>query len=143
MRFGFEMEQENLRTIEQNKQQWPYLQAFANQKQWPVNGNLTYMTRESWKHVLTAGFIKYMTSVGGIEAELVRRYLTQNIAIGFSLNEPNHYDIYGTVMMGYHTRQFTEEIWPYWMEFLRTAAAECEIKVPLSKKQQAMYEDLK
>ena len=32
------------RTLEQNALQWPILQAFADQLQWPVNGQMVWMT---------------------------------------------------------------------------------------------------
>ena len=34
------------RNLEQNAAQWPILQAFADQLQWPINGNLEWMTPE-------------------------------------------------------------------------------------------------
>ncbi|MBK7491016.1 MAG: recombination protein NinB [Nitrosomonas sp.] len=44
------------RTLEQNAAQWPILQCFAKQKQWPVNGVLEWITDEEYKDILTAAF---------------------------------------------------------------------------------------
>jgi hypothetical protein len=42
------------RTLEQNAAQWPYLQAFADQKQLCINGAMQNVTPDDWKDVLTA-----------------------------------------------------------------------------------------
>ena len=44
------------RTLEQNRAQWPILQAFSDQLLWPVNGQMVKMEPEDWKDVLTAAF---------------------------------------------------------------------------------------
>ena len=46
------------RSLEQNAAQWPILQAFAVQLQWPVNGRMVRMSPDEWKDVLTAAFRK-------------------------------------------------------------------------------------
>lgn len=43
---------EPTRNNDQNAAQWPILQAFAEQLQWPVNGRMESMTPEEWKDVL-------------------------------------------------------------------------------------------
>jgi hypothetical protein len=45
---------EPTRTLEQNAAQWPYLEAFAKQKQLCINGAMQTVTSEDWKEVLTA-----------------------------------------------------------------------------------------
>ena len=41
------------RTLEQNAAQWPYLEAFARQKQLCINGAMEWVTADDWKDVLT------------------------------------------------------------------------------------------
>lgn len=41
------------RTLEQNAAQWPYLEAFAKQKQLCINGEMQWVTADDWKDVLT------------------------------------------------------------------------------------------
>ncbi len=47
---------EPTRSLEQNAAQWPILEAFSQQLQWPVNGQMVTMTADEWKDVLTAAF---------------------------------------------------------------------------------------
>lgn len=44
---------EPTRSLEQNAAQWPYLEAFAKQKQICINGEMQWVTAEDWKDVLT------------------------------------------------------------------------------------------
>jgi hypothetical protein len=44
------------RSLEQNAAQWPLLEAFAEQLEWPVNGAMTRITADDWKDILTAAF---------------------------------------------------------------------------------------
>ena len=41
------------RSLEQNAAQWPYLEAFAKQKQLCINGQMEWATADDWKDVLT------------------------------------------------------------------------------------------
>ena len=41
------------RTLDQNAAQWPYLEAFAKQKQLCINGQMQWVTADDWKDVLT------------------------------------------------------------------------------------------
>lgn len=117
-------QKEKLRTIEQNRQQWPILSAFAKQKEWPINGVYQLIDEDSWKDVLTAAY----------KGEVPK------VAAAFMLNVPNNINPYGTVMIGQRTSKFTDEKWRDWMAFLNAAAAECGIKIPMSKSQAAKYE---
>ncbi len=45
-----------VRTIDQNAKQWPILQAFSEQLEWPVNGLIRELSAEEWKDILTAAF---------------------------------------------------------------------------------------
>lgn len=89
---------EPTRNLDQNAAQWPILQAFAEQLQWPVNGQMVYMTDEEWKDVLTAAF----------ERETVR------LAMAF--------DGPGVVMLGQRTSQYGKRKFSDWLEFLHAAA---------------------
>jgi hypothetical protein len=75
------------------------LQAFAAQLQWPVNGQMVWMSDEEWKDVLTAAF----------ERESVR------LAMAF--------DGPGVVMLGQRTSKFGKGKFSDWLEFLHAAAA--------------------
>ena len=89
---------EAARSVEQNAAQWPILDAFSKQLQWPVNGRMEWMTPEEWKDVLTAAF----------EQETVR------LAMAF--------DGPGVVMLGKRTSKFSKGKFSNWLEFLHAAA---------------------
>ena len=90
--------QEPTRNTSQNAAQWPILEAFAEQLQWPVNGAMVSLTAEEWKDVLTAAF----------QGETVR------LAMG--LNG-------GVVMLGLRTSQMGKRLFSEWLEFLHATAA--------------------
>lgn len=90
---------ERTRSIEQNSAQWPILQAFSEQLQWPVNGQMVYLSADEWKTILTAAF----------KQETVR------LAMG--LNG-------GMVLLGYRTSQFGKREFSEWLDFLFSVAAE-------------------
>lgn len=106
-RLEIEVDEEG-RTIEQNKAQWPILQAFSEQKQWPVDGKLCWMTPDDWKDVLTAAF----------KNEVVR------LAAGLDG---------GVVMLGQRTSKFKRGEFNQWLEFLNASAAIYGIRVPAPK----------
>ena len=89
--------QEPNRSLDQNAAQWPILEAFAEQLQWPVNGAMVNLSAEEWKDVLTAAF----------QGETVR------LAMG--LNG-------GVVMLGLRTSQMGKRRFSEWLEFLRATA---------------------
>jgi hypothetical protein len=90
---------EPTRTLDQNAAQWPILDAFSKQIQWPVNGQMVWMTPEDWKDVLTAAFQREETRV----------------AMAF--------DGPGMVMLGQRTSKFEKSKFSDWLEFLHAAAA--------------------
>lgn len=92
------------RTLDQNAAQWPILQAFSDQLQWPVNGKMVNMTADEWKDVLTAAF----------KQEKVR------IAMGMDG---------GIVMLGQRTSGFTIPQFSEWMEFLIATAVERGVNI--------------
>jgi hypothetical protein len=93
---------EPTRNLNQNAAQWPILQAFADQLQWPVNGKMVWLTPDEWKDILTAAF----------ERETVR------VAMGLDGS---------MVMLGSRTREFSKNRFGQWLEFLHATAADREI----------------
>lgn len=93
---------EPTRNLNQNAAQWPILQSFADQMQWPVNGRMVWLTADEWKDILTAAF----------ERETVR------VAMGLDG---------GMVMLGSRTREFSKKRFGEWLEFLHATAADREI----------------
>ena len=89
--------QEPTRSTDQNAAQWPILEAFAEQLQWPVNGAMVNLSAEEWKDVLTAAF----------RGETVR------LAMG--LNG-------GVVMLGLRTSQMGKRRFSEWLSFLQATA---------------------
>ncbi|MDE2471351.1 MAG: recombination protein NinB [Bradyrhizobium sp.] len=90
---------EKTRSTDQNAAQWPYLEGFSKQLQWPVNGVLTWLTPEEYKDILTAAF----------EGET-----TPRLASGFDG---------GVVMLGRRTSQYGKKRFSEWYEWLMAAAA--------------------
>lgn len=89
---------EPTRSLDQNAAQWPILQAFADQLQWPVNGAMTWLTPDEWKDVLSAAF----------DRESVR------VAMGMDG---------GMVMLSKRTSQMGKKTFSEWLEFLHATAA--------------------
>ncbi len=96
--------QEGNRTLEQNAAQWPILEAFAKQRQWPVNGELVWMDGDEWKDVLTSAY----------KEETVR------LAAGWRG---------GVVMLGKRTSKFGKNEFSEWLEFLNAAAVEFSVEI--------------
>lgn len=90
---------ERSRNLDQNAAMWPILEAFSEQLQWPVNGQMVYLSADEWKTILTAAF----------KQETVR------LAMG--LNG-------GMVLLGYRTSQFGKREFSEWLDFLFSVAAE-------------------
>ena len=89
--------QEPTRSTDQNAAQWPVLEAFAEQLQWPVNGAMVNLSAEEWKDVLTAAF----------QGETVR------LAMGMNG---------GVVMLGLRTSQMGKRRFSEWLSFLQGTA---------------------
>lgn len=90
--------QEPTRSLDQNAAMWPILQAFADQLQWPVNGQMVWMTADEWKDVLSAAF---------------RR---ESVRVAMALDG-------GMVMLGSRTSQFGVREMSEFIEFLHATAA--------------------
>jgi hypothetical protein len=91
------------RSLDQNAAQWPILEAFSEQLQWPVNGKLTTLTKEEWKDILTAAFRKETRVAMGLDG--------------------------GFVMLGQRTSKFGKREFSDWLEFLHAVAAERGVEV--------------
>lgn len=100
---------EERRTAAANSAQWPVLQAWAEQKQWPVNGVMCWLTDEEWKDVLTAAF----------EGET-------NPRIAAGLNG-------GIVMLGRRTSRYGKKRFGEWLDWLHAASHHAGIKIPAPK----------
>jgi hypothetical protein len=87
------------RTIDQNAAQWPILDAFAKQVQWPVNGAMQLISAEDWKDILTSAF----------------RRLQPRVAQGMDG---------GMVLLGQRTSHFTKREFSDWLDFLNATAIE-------------------
>ena len=87
------------RSLEQNAAQWPILQAFSNQLQWPVNGRMETLSPDEFKDVLSAAF----------------NHETVRLAMGLSG---------GVVMLGARTSQMSKARFSEWLEFLHSVAAD-------------------
>ena len=97
---------EERRNAGQNAAQWPILQAWAEQKQWPVNGEMCWLIDEEWKDILTAAF----------EEDTKPR-----IAPG--LNG-------GMVMLGRRTSRYGKKKFSVWLDWLNAASYHAGIKIP-------------
>lgn len=93
---------EPTRNLDQNAAQWPILQAFADQLQWPINGRMEWLQPEEWKDVLTCAFRR----------EAVR------VAMGLDG---------GMVMLGSRTSKFSKAQFSDWLEFLNATAADRDV----------------
>lgn len=95
---------ETNRTLEQNSAQWPILNAFADQLQWPVNGKLEWLTPEEWKDLLTAAFKRETVRVSpGLDG--------------------------GMVMLGQKTSKFGKKEFSDWIDFLNATAAARDVRI--------------
>ena len=92
------------RTLDQNAAQWPILQAFSKQLQWPTNGVMCWMTEADWKDVLTAAFRQ------------------ESVRVAPGLNG-------GMVMLGQRTSGFGKSEFSEWLEFLHATAAARDVTV--------------
>ena len=86
------------RTLEMNAAQWPILEAFSNQLEWPINGVMSKLEADDWKNILSAAF----------------RRETVRVAMGLDG---------GMVMLGQRTSKFSKREFSDWLEFLNATAA--------------------
>lgn len=91
--------EEPRRNSDQNALMWVLLQAFADQLQWPVNGAMTTLTAEDWKHILSAAFKRE----------------TARVAMGLDG---------GMVMLGMRTSKMGKREFAEFIEFIQSVAAD-------------------
>jgi hypothetical protein len=90
---------EPTRSLEQNAAQWPILEAFAEQLEWPINGRMSRLTAEDWKDLLSAAFKREQARVApGLDG--------------------------GMVLLGQRTSQFCKKEFSEWLEFLHATAVD-------------------
>lgn len=87
------------RSLEQNAAQWPILEAFSHQLEWPVNGQFVKLSPEEWKDILSAAF------------------RGENVRLAAGLNG-------GVVMLGMRTSKMPKKQFSDWLEFLHATAAD-------------------
>lgn len=90
--------QEPRRNLEQNALLWVLLTAFAEQLQWPVNGEKTKLAAEEWKDLLSAAY----------------RRESQRVAMGLDG---------GMVMLGLRTSKMGKREFAEFLEFVMATAA--------------------
>jgi hypothetical protein len=87
------------RSLDQNAAQWPILEAFANQLEWPVNGKMCKLTPEEWKDILSAAYKRE----------------TARLAMGLDG---------GVVMLGLRTSKMGKKQFSEYLDFLHSVAAD-------------------
>jgi hypothetical protein len=92
---------EPTRTTEQNAAQWPYLEAFAKQKQLCINGVMQWVTSDDWKDTLTACY----------DGEMRMAVFDNKV-----------------IMLPQRTSKMGKKVFSDWMEFLVAMAAEFGIE---------------
>ena len=89
---------EPTRTLDMNAAQWPILEAFSKQLEWPINGVMSKMDADDWKTVLSAAFKRE----------------TVQVAMGLDG---------GMVMLGMRTSKMGKKQFSEWLSFLNATAA--------------------
>ena len=97
---------EERRSTAANAAMWPILEAWAGQRQWPVNGTLQTLSSEEWKDILTADF----------EGDTSPR-LSPGLEGGI-------------VMLGRKTSHYGKKRFSEWLDWLNAASHHAGIKVP-------------
>ena len=95
---------EQTRSDGQNEVQWPILRAISNQHLWTVDGELTKLSEDDVKNILTASFRKETNRMAqGVEG--------------------------GVVMLGAKTREFSRKEFGAWVEYLHWFCSTNNIKL--------------
>lgn len=97
---------EERRSLSANAAQWPILEAWSEQKEWPVNGAMTKLSAEEFKDILTAAF----------EGDT-------NPRLAAGLNG-------GVVMLGRRTSRYGKRRFSEWLDWLNAASHHAGIRVP-------------
>ena len=59
------------RSVEQNRLLWARLTDLSRQKQWPVDGELQYLTKDEWKIIMTSGLKREQRIAKGMHGGFV------------------------------------------------------------------------
>lgn len=94
------------RSQEANAAMWVRLQAFADQLEWPVNGRMTKLTAEDWKHVTSAAFKR------------------ETARVAMALDGP------GVVMLGQRTSRWSQREMSEFISFLDAVAVDRGVSIP-------------
>lgn len=97
---------EERRNNEQNKAQWPILQAWADQREWVVNGAKVKLSAEEVKDILTAAFEE-----------------DTNPRIAQGLHG-------GIVMLGRRTSKYGKKKFSDWLDWLNAESHHAGIRIP-------------
>lgn len=62
---------EVLRSDEQNRRMWAMLADLSKQLQWPVDGEMQWLSKEDWKVIISAGINRHQRIAKGIEGGFV------------------------------------------------------------------------
>jgi hypothetical protein len=62
---------EELHSDEQRKRLWAMLTDLSKQLQWPVDGEMQWLSKEDWKWIILAGLKKHQRIAKGIEGGFV------------------------------------------------------------------------
>lgn len=60
-----------VRTLDQNARMWAMLTDLSKQLQWPVDGELVWLDKEDWKHIISAGLTRHQRIAKGIDGGFV------------------------------------------------------------------------
>ena len=60
-----------LRSDEQNRRMWAMLTDLSRQLQWPVDGEMQWLSKEDWKVIISAGINRHQRIAKGIEGGFV------------------------------------------------------------------------
>jgi hypothetical protein len=61
----------SLRSLSQNDRFWAMLTDLSEQLQWPVDGELQWLSKEDWKVIISAGLKRHQRIAKGIEGGFV------------------------------------------------------------------------
>ena len=59
------------RSLDQNARMWAMLTDLSKQLQWPVDGELCWLSKEDWKVIISAGLKRHQRIAKGIEGGFV------------------------------------------------------------------------
>jgi len=63
--------EEVLRSKDQNARMWAMLTDISKQLQWPVDGEMVWLDKEDWKHIISAGLKRHQRIAKGIDGGFV------------------------------------------------------------------------